>query len=44
MMKVKSCDCVHVFKDKKYGRGKRLHNACAKPGEYRCTVCSKEKK
>lgn len=37
---IKSCDCQHEFQDKKYGRGKRVHNKTMKD-EYRCTVCTK---
>ncbi len=44
MTKIKNCDCIHEFQDKKYGKGKRVHNACVKSGEYRCTVCQKVKK
>jgi len=38
------CTCSHVFQDRKYGKGKRLHNI--KVGNtkgYACTVCSNVK-
>ena len=41
---IKKCTCKHDFQDKKYGKGKRFHNVCAKAGEYRCTVCGTVKK
>jgi len=39
------CDCYHEYQDRRYGQGKRVHNAC-QPGEpraYRCTVCRRER-
>jgi len=34
------CTCIHLFQDKQYGKGMRLHNPCLKPQPgYRCTVC-----
>lgn len=39
------CDCKHIFQDKLYGTGQRVHNKTIKiPAEWRCTVCSKVKK
>ena len=38
---VKRCDCKHEFQDKRYGKRKRVHNACGNGG-YRCTVCGKK--
>jgi hypothetical protein len=35
------------FQDERYGKGLRVHNACAKSGagprNYRCTVCGQER-
>ncbi|MCK9267229.1 MAG: hypothetical protein M0P14_00775 [Alkaliphilus sp.] len=37
------CSCDHIFQDKKYGNGKRLHNKARGKGgtgcQWRCTVC-----
>ena len=41
---IKKCTCNHDFQDKRYGKAKRVMNKCAKPGEYRCTVCGVVKK
>jgi hypothetical protein len=38
---VAACDCVHVFQDKQYGAGRRLHNIAALGTKRRCTVCGK---
>jgi len=44
----KQCNCTSdkagttqgaKFQDKKYGKGKRVHNERKKKGESRCTVC-----
>lgn len=35
------CHCSYPFQDKRYGRGRRVHNGCAKG--WRCTVCKDEK-
>jgi hypothetical protein len=41
---IKSCSCKHAFQDKKYGKGKRVHNPCSgQDGKYRCTVCGTSK-
>lgn len=42
------CRCVSGWQDGAYGKGMRVHNACAKlnPGStqmYRCTVCQDKK-
>ena len=37
------CSCYHLFQDKRYGRGKRLHNLKAKDGGWRCTVCKTQR-
>ena len=37
------CTCVNEGQDKLYGKGKRLHNKMKQDGQYRCTVCRKEK-
>jgi hypothetical protein len=46
---IKRCDCKHAYQDKKYGKGKRVHNYIGgnggRRGEgIRCTVCGKETK
>jgi len=44
--KILSCTCDHDYQDKKYGKGRRVHNQVqSQPGneKYRCTVCLKEK-
>jgi len=41
----KACDCKNEFQDKRYGKGKLVHNVDSvrdKPG-YKCTVCGKKK-
>ena len=45
MTRIMKCDCEHEFQDKRYGKGKRVHNEMVpKNGKtYRCTVCGKEK-
>lgn len=39
------CTCEHAWQDKRYGKGKRLHNALQKggslTGKWRCTVCGR---
>ena len=43
---IKSCTCQHDYQDKKYGKGKRVHNKITKSDKnlnWRCTVCGKEK-
>ena len=37
------CSCYSIFQDKRYGRGKRLHNLKSKDKGWRCTVCGKER-
>lgn len=42
------CSCKSEYQDKKYGKGKRLHNLCgggshAVNVEYRCTVCENKR-
>jgi hypothetical protein len=39
---VLTCSCKHEFQDKKYGEGRRKMNK-TKDGNYRCTVCGKER-
>lgn len=34
--KILSCDCKNEYQDKRYGKGKRVHN---RGNEWRCTVC-----
>lgn len=41
-VRILECVCAHEFQDKRYGKGKRLHNP-TKEG-YRCTVCKREVK
>jgi len=38
MSRIKKCNCKHSYQDKRYGKGKRVHNETIK-GEWRCTVC-----
>lgn len=44
---VRPCTCIHVFQDKQYGRGQRVHNFALKAkegsakGAWRCSVCKK---
>jgi len=38
--------CKHEYQDKRYGKGKRVHNLKVKgtgTQEYTCTVCRKER-
>jgi uridine phosphorylase len=40
------CNCSHVYQDKQYGTGMRVHNPMktpdkGRPQEYTCTVCGK---
>ena len=35
------CTCHHVYQDRLYGHGQRVHNRAPKAGGYRCTVCGK---
>jgi len=41
--RVMSCSCEHAWQDRRYGKGKRVHNATKKlvgmTQQYRCTVC-----
>ena len=39
--RVLACHCRSEWQDKKYGKGKRLHNGTTKG--YRCTVCESTK-
>lgn len=39
--KIVACSCKHEFQDSKYGKGKRVHNACN--SGWSCTVCSNSK-
>ena len=43
---IKECDCVHEYQDKKYGKGKRVHNVAGGRGAgfLRCTSCGKDKR
>jgi len=46
MVVIESCTCSHVYQDKLYGKGKRVHNIMLKDnhpnpkGRLRCTVCA----
>lgn len=39
--KLIKCGCDSAFQDKRYGKGKRLHNFTTKDF-FRCTVCGKD--
>lgn len=39
---VAACACEHEYQDKKYGKGKRLHNV-GDNGGIKCTVCGVKK-
>lgn len=39
---IKKCDCNHVFQNRVYGKGKRVHTVGK--SHITCTVCGKEKK
>lgn len=44
--KIMLCSCIHEFQDKKYGKGRRLHNKIKSGNndeKFRCTVCLKER-
>lgn len=45
--KVKSCTCNHAYQDRRYGKGRRVHNEMRtqkdKSKEYRCTVCGTQR-
>ena len=45
--RVLPCTCPHIFQDKTYGTGKRLHNFAKKKAQgnpaWVCSVCSKYK-
>ena len=50
-MAIKTCTCKHEYQDKKYGKGKRVHNEVgSNVGHvgnvkgYRCTVCGNVKR
>lgn len=40
----KLCTCKHPFQDKRYGKGKRVHNDGGNKGDARCTVCGDTKR
>ena len=42
--KILDCVCASEYQDKRYGKGKRVHNPCKRPSGvgYRCTVCKRE--
>ena len=42
MAKVLKCKCKHEYQDKKYGKGKRVHNLDSKDVPH-CTVCGNKK-
>lgn len=43
MTKIKTCVCQNKWQDKRYGKGKRVHNETTKGDaeRWRCTVCSR---
>lgn len=43
MVKITACECISEYQDKRYGKGKRVHNTCKDDKHVRCTVCLKEK-
>lgn len=47
MTKIISCKCEHLYQDKRYGVGNRVHNKgkakMASKELYRCTVCNSVK-
>jgi len=46
-MAILKCTCSHEFQDKKYGRGRRVHNPTSRgtgsDQVFRCTVCLNER-
>lgn len=45
---IKRCRCANDYQDKRYGKGKRIHNPLGKDrtgraGGFRCTVCTDTK-
>jgi len=47
-IRILHCYCKHPFQDKRYGKGRRVHNLTGKNGKglspiYRCTVCKAER-
>lgn len=38
---IKPCTCKHVFQDRVYGKGKRVHTVGNK--DIKCTVCGTKK-
>lgn len=42
---IKICTCKHIFQDKRYGVGKRVHNVAAGKSSHdsRCSVCGTTK-
>ena len=43
MATILTCNCVHAFQDKKYGKKRRVFNTIklGKTNEFRCTACGK---
>ena len=44
--KIMKCTCESKFQDSRYGKGNRVHNQTQNRsgrGNWRCTVCEKEK-
>ena len=42
---IAKCDCANEYQDKRYGKGRRVHNPCKLQGGgegKRCAVCLKE--
>jgi hypothetical protein len=44
---IRRCSCKHEYQDKRYGKGRRVHNKVenesAHGGKWRCTVCTNVK-
>lgn len=44
-MPILNCKCKNDYQDKKYGKGKRVHNKCdgGMNVQYKCTVCGNKR-
>jgi len=41
-IKILGCTCLHPYQDKRYGKGRRVHNK-KRDGKCTCTVCGTTK-